>query len=194
VNYHAFANQEAVPSLYWSLETPCDIILHVGLERGPNAELDPNIDLSVDYCHCLPHKSSTPVTRHRIDMSSVLASIVAFYDYTLQPVSALAWVGIPISTLDIAGAFRLALILRQLRELFRQQHLAKMSTSDQVKGVPVEPLEQRSRVRDFSAALVMVFGGEAVVGALKIRYGLPSADLGLVVSHHVSPGIVPPPP
>lgn len=101
-------------------------------------------------------------------MSSVLASIVTFYDYTLQPVSALAWLGAPISLLDIAGAFRLALILRQLRELFHQQHLTKISTSGQLDSVPVQPLEQRSRVRDFATALVMAFGGEAVVGALKM--------------------------
>ena len=97
-------------------------------------------------------------------MSPLVASIVTFYDYALQPVSSLAWLGAPLSILDIAGALRLALILRQLRGLYHQQHLAKMSTSGQVK---VDPLEQRSRVRDFAAALVMVFGGEAVVGACR---------------------------
>ena len=101
-------------------------------------------------------------------MSSLLASVIAFYGYTLQPVSALAWLGVPITPLDIAAAFRLALILRQLRELFHQQHLAKMSTSGQLDNVPAQPLEQRSRVRDFAVTLVMVFGGEAVVGALKM--------------------------
>ena len=107
---------------------------------------------------------------------SLTAPIVAFYDYALQPIPALAWVGAPISTLDVAGALRLALILRQLREHFHKEHLAKISLgTGRVKNeqserasAPVGPPEQRSRVRNFAAGLVMVFGGELVVGALKI--------------------------
>ena len=99
---------------------------------------------------------------------SPTAPIVAFYDYALQPISALAWVGAPISALDVAGALRLALILRQLREQFHKEHLAKMaSTTGRVErfSAPVVPSEKRSRVRNFAASLVMVFAGEAVVGA-----------------------------
>ena len=106
---------------------------------------------------------------------SLTAPIVAFYDYALQPIPALAWVGAPISTLDVAGALRLALILRQLREHFHKEHLAKMSLgtgsvkNEQLEkaSAPVVPPEQRSRVRNFAAGLVMVFGGEIVVGALR---------------------------
>jgi hypothetical protein len=108
---------------------------------------------------------------------SATAPIVALYDYTLQPISALAWLGAPISILDIAGGLRLALILRQIREHFHREHMAKMSismslTNSRVKNgqlekvsVPVVPAERRSRVRNFAASLVMVFGGEAIVGA-----------------------------
>lgn len=107
---------------------------------------------------------------------SLTAPIVAFYDYALQPIPALAWAGASISALDIAGALRLALILRQQRELLHKEHLAKVSlTTGRVKNeqvekasVPVGPSEQRSCVRNFAASLVMVFGGEAVVGASKI--------------------------
>ncbi|KAH9999097.1 hypothetical protein BJV77DRAFT_1127860, partial [Russula vinacea] len=82
--------------------------------------------------------------------------IIAFYDLTLQPITALAWVGAPISALDIAGALRLALILRQMREHFRKEHLAKTSlASGRVKN--------EHCVRNFAASLLMVFGGEAVV-------------------------------
>jgi hypothetical protein len=112
-------------------------------------------------------------------MSAAIATIIAFYDYTLQPVPALAWVGTPISTLDIAGAFRLALILRQVREFFHKQHLAKISSTpvrvkdgqsekDAIPAMsPPPPLEKRSRVRNFATNLLMVFGGEAVVGTFK---------------------------
>jgi len=107
---------------------------------------------------------------------SPTAPIIALYDYTLQPISALAWIGVPISALDIAVALRLALTLRQLREQFHKQHIAKMSMSltGRVKNgqlekvsVPVVPVERRSWVRNFAASLVMVFGGEAVIGVLK---------------------------
>jgi hypothetical protein len=108
-------------------------------------------------------------------LMSVTAPIIAFYDYALQPIPALAWVGVPISALDIAGALRLALILRQVREYFHKEHMAKTSLSNtnvrvksgQLEKVsePVVPAERRSCVRNFAASLVMVFGGEAIVGA-----------------------------
>ena len=119
-------------------------------------------------------------------MSLAIAPIVAFYDYTLQPIPALSWLGAPISVLDIAGALRLALFLRQQREIFHKEHLAKMSLSTSARvingrsekdPVPVVLLERRGRVRDFATSLVMVFGGEAVVGALRIWLSLP-VDLG----------------
>jgi hypothetical protein len=109
-------------------------------------------------------------------MSAAIATIAAFYDYTLQPIPALAWVGAPISALDIAGALRLALILRQMRELFHKEHLTKISsTSVSVKNGRLEkdpapmvpPVEKRSRVRDFATNLLIVFGGEAIVGTFK---------------------------
>jgi hypothetical protein len=126
-------------------------------------------------------------------MSPAIAPIVAFYDYALQPISALAWLGAPISTLDIAGALRLALILRQQREIFRKEHLARTSaTSLRVKNarssekpsIPTAtvtvPLEPRSCVRDLAASLVMVFGGEAVVGAFEYLFiSLSRVDLGV---------------
>ncbi|KAI0279825.1 hypothetical protein BGY98DRAFT_1095902 [Russula aff. rugulosa BPL654] len=87
---------------------------------------------------------------------SATAPIVAFYDYALQPIPALAWVGAPISALDIAGGLRLALILRQVRELFHKEHMAKLSLSN-------TNVRRRSCVRNFAASLLMVFGGEAVV-------------------------------
>ncbi|KAF8274244.1 hypothetical protein EI94DRAFT_1892846 [Lactarius quietus] len=101
-------------------------------------------------------------------MPSALASIVAFYDNTLQPVSALAWIGGPISILDVAAAFRLALILRQMRELFHNEHLAKTSSAlRQAKngqaGKDIDPPEQRGCGRNLATNFLMVFGGEAVV-------------------------------
>jgi hypothetical protein len=105
---------------------------------------------------------------------SATAPIIALYDYALQPIPALAWVGAPISAIDIAGGLRLALILRQLREQLHKEHMAKISLSNtnvrvnngQLEKIsdPVVPVERRSCVRNFAASLVMVFGGEAIVG------------------------------
>lgn len=99
-------------------------------------------------------------------MPSALAPIVAFYDYALRPVSALAWIGDPISILDVAAAFRLALILRQDRELFHNKHLAALKQAK--NGQTGKNVEQRSCLRDFATTFLMVFGGEAVVGASKL--------------------------
>ena len=101
---------------------------------------------------------------------SVTAPIIAFYDYALQPIPALASVGVPISALDIAGGLRLALILRQVRELFHKEHMSKniRAKNGQLENVlgPVVPAERRSCVRNFAASFLMVFSGEAIVGAL----------------------------
>jgi hypothetical protein len=112
---------------------------------------------------------------------SATAPIIAFYDYALQPIPALAWVGVPASALDIAGALRLALILRQVREQLHKEHMAKISSSNatnvrvkngQLESVssPAVPPERRSCVRNFAASLVMVFGGEAIIGASRMPH------------------------
>lgn len=116
-------------------------------------------------------------------MPSVLAPVIAFYDYALQPVPALAWLGASVSALDVAGALRLAVVLRQQRELFHEQHVAKMAeashgTNNRAGGksggkaqraaAAIDPPQPRSRVRDFAATLVIVHGGEAIAGAFTI--------------------------
>ncbi|KAH9048252.1 hypothetical protein EDB84DRAFT_295846 [Lactarius hengduanensis] len=104
-------------------------------------------------------------------MPSFLAPIIAFYDYALQPVPALAWLGAPVSALDVAAALRLAVSLRQVRKLYYDQHVAKISATGSIPedGKKVGELtESRSRVRDLVATLVMVHGGEAISGASRV--------------------------
>ncbi|KAI9446762.1 hypothetical protein H4582DRAFT_1804525 [Lactarius indigo] len=98
-------------------------------------------------------------------MPSFLAPVIAFYDYALQPVPASAWLGAPVSVLDVAAALRLAVALRQVRKLYHDQHVSKISATSSIPedGKRVGELtESRSRVRDLLAALVMVHGGEAI--------------------------------
>ncbi|KAH9038926.1 hypothetical protein EDB85DRAFT_1860113 [Lactarius pseudohatsudake] len=95
-------------------------------------------------------------------MPSFLAPIIAFYDYALQPVPALAWLGAPVSALDVAAALRLAVSLRQVRKLYYDQHVAKISATGSIPEDGKKVTESRGRVRDLVATLVMVHGGEAI--------------------------------
>ncbi|TFY78152.1 hypothetical protein EWM64_g5856 [Hericium alpestre] len=98
-------------------------------------------------------------------MSSALAPILAVYEHTLQPIGALSWLGAPVSALDVLGAARLALVLRQLREGFHGEYLRGTADGDS-SGRPGKGrtlTERRARARDVATTLVMVYGGEAVV-------------------------------
>lgn len=110
-------------------------------------------------------------------MSFFLAPVIALYDYALRPVPPLAWLGVPATALDIAGALRLAVALRQLREVYYEQYVskaaptgprtrsgAKSGVRSGQRAASDELSESRSRVREFIATLVMVHGGEAIVG------------------------------
>ncbi|KAH9999095.1 hypothetical protein BJV77DRAFT_1058619 [Russula vinacea] len=108
-------------------------------------------------------------------MSFVLAPVIALFHYALQPLPVFAWLGAPVSALDVAGAFRLAVALRQLRELYLDQHITKVAVANHKnksggkasgkfqRVAADETLEPRSRARDFVATLVIVHGGEAIV-------------------------------
>ena len=110
-------------------------------------------------------------------MSFFLTPFIAIYDYGLRPVPPLAWLGVPLTALDIAGALRLAVALRQLREVYYDQCVSKPASTGprtrsggrtggkSVQRAASDELpEPRSRVRDFVATLVIVHGGEAIVG------------------------------
>jgi len=108
-------------------------------------------------------------------MSLVLAPVIALYRYGLKPLPVFTWLGLPVSALDVAGALRLAVASRQLRELYHEQHVTKATnhkgrsggkaSGKAQRGAADETVEPRSRVRNFVATLVTVHGGEAIVGA-----------------------------
>lgn len=105
-------------------------------------------------------------------MSSALSSIMAVYDVSLQPIASLAAFGVTVTPIDVVGALRLALVIRQLREIFHRQHIDKSKpTGGGSGGRPGKDraeVESRARARDLVTTLVMVYGGEAVVGAFFI--------------------------
>ena len=75
----------------------------------------------------------------------VVAPIVELYRNILQPVRPLAWLGLSLSSLDLAAAFRLCLVLRQVREQLHAAHVKKARA-----GVSVQAVEPRSFVREAS--------------------------------------------
>ncbi|EPQ58660.1 hypothetical protein GLOTRDRAFT_137305 [Gloeophyllum trabeum ATCC 11539] len=83
-----------------------------------------------------------------------LVPFIELYRWALQPVAPFAWFGLSISTLDLAAAFRLCIVLRQIREGLRAQHVAKNGAAK---------LEQRSFVRDAASTLLVVYGGEMLM-------------------------------
>ncbi|CAK5277574.1 unnamed protein product [Mycena citricolor] len=84
---------------------------------------------------------------------SLLTPIIAIFNAALQPVAPFTWFNISISTLDVAAAFRLCLILRQLKESLHKDHISKHG---------LKSIESRSFARDVSTTLTVVYGGEVM--------------------------------
>ena len=82
-------------------------------------------------------------------MSLVLAPVIALYRYGLKPLPVFTWLGLPVSALDVAGALRLALVSRQHREMYLEQHIAKVVNHKgrggvKLAGKPNAELQMRS--------------------------------------------------
>lgn len=97
-------------------------------------------------------------------MSVYLEPLVYVFRWALQPIPPFTWFGLSISSLDVAAAFRLCLVLRQLRESLYADHITKTGkTTTRTKG-SVE-IEEKSFVKDLSTTLTVVYGGEAITCA-----------------------------
>ncbi|THU96339.1 hypothetical protein K435DRAFT_858649 [Dendrothele bispora CBS 962.96] len=84
---------------------------------------------------------------------SLLSPFVSVFSYTLQPIAPFTWFGLGISSLDVLAAFRLCLILRQIREDLYRKHV-------KIHGHTL--VEARSFSRSLMTTLTVVFGGEAM--------------------------------
>lgn len=94
-------------------------------------------------------------------MSLLVSPLVEIFRYTLTPIAPFTWFGVGVSTLDIVAAFRLCIILRQIRELLQAKHVAAKGKA----GV-----EEQSFVRVLTTTLLVVYGGEAITAPF---LGLP---------------------
>jgi len=104
-------------------------------------------------------------------MSLALAPIVELYRWGLQPVAPFSWFGIQISTIEVAAAVRLCLILRQVRELIakacKAQAAQATAASENEKATATAPgpkFEEKSLVRDLAATLIVVHAGDTIGG------------------------------
>jgi hypothetical protein len=109
---------------------------------------------------------------------SLLTPIIQVYNYTLQPVAPFTWFNLPISTLDAVAAFRLCIVLRQIKESLYQQHVSKNSAA------AVAP---KSFARDAATTLTVVYGGEVMTGAWRHFVTAPSRLIATQRRYCVSP-------
>jgi hypothetical protein len=86
-------------------------------------------------------------------MSLLVSPFVEVFRFALTPIAPFAWFGVPVSTLDVVAAFRLGMIIRQLRETIHAKHVS-------AKG----PVEEKSFVKTLATTLLVVYGGEAITG------------------------------
>lgn len=86
---------------------------------------------------------------------SLLYPFIQVFKYSLQPIAPFTWFGLGITTLDVVAAFRLCLALRQIKDSLYAKHLSS-------KGAG--PVEGQSYIKNVSATLIVVYGGEAVAG------------------------------
>ena len=106
--------------------------------------------------------------------SLLLAPIVEVFRLILAPIAPFTWLGLPFSTLDTVAALRLCVALRQFREKLARDHALKLKTMSggdpekEKERAAIREMEQRSFVRDAAATLVVVYGGEAVMGACTV--------------------------
>ncbi|KAH9483609.1 hypothetical protein JR316_0003079 [Psilocybe cubensis] len=80
---------------------------------------------------------------------SLLAPLIALYRYSLEPVAPFTWLGWGISSLDVVAAFRLCVLLRQIREDALKKHIS-------TKGSQAP--EEASFVKSASTTLLVVYG------------------------------------
>jgi hypothetical protein len=95
----------------------------------------------------------------------MLSLLVELYRYGLEPIPPFTWLGIGISTLDVVAIIRLCVVLRQIREISMKEH---------VKSHGMKGIEQDSFVKKAATTLLIVYGGEAITGAVEIFVPFPT--------------------
>lgn len=87
----------------------------------------------------------------------MLSFLVELYRYALEPIPPFTWLGVGISTLDVVAMIRLCIVLRQIRESSMNEYIKSQGKS----------IEEASFLKKAAATLVVVYGGEAIIGAIE---------------------------
>ena len=97
-------------------------------------------------------------------MSVLLNPLVYLFQWSLKPIAPFTWFGLGISTLDLAGAIRLCLALRQLREGLYGEHVGKKGGKTISKSKSTLEIEEKSFMKDLSTTFIVVYAGETMTG------------------------------
>ena len=112
---------------------------------------------------CLPHfavqAASPPKTMSQI-IPTLLSSTADLITYGLTPLPYLRF-----SLFDLVGSFRLALVLRQIRESERQRGIQEKQRG--VNSKETREIEDGGLVKDMITAWTVVYGGEMVCGTYR---------------------------
>ena len=92
-----------------------------------------------------------------------LNTISEVYRALLTPIPPFTWIGSPVSTLDVAAALRLCIVLRQLRDAELKKFHESRIKDEKGTGSRHNEIEHPSLVKSIATVLVVVYGGEAVM-------------------------------
>jgi hypothetical protein len=98
--------------------------------------------------------------------AALLSPLVYIFQWSLQPIAPFTWFGLGINTLDVLGAARLCLALRQLREGLYAEHVTKKEEKTASKLKSTLEIEEKSFMRELSTTLTVVYGGETMTGEI----------------------------
>ena len=104
----------------------------------------------------------------------LMSPLVEVFRYTLTPIAPFTWFGVPLSSLDVVAAFRLCILLRQLREMAHSKHVLRKGKA----GV-----ESKSFMKALVTTLLVVYGGEAIVCRLSFPLCFVPIFIGPVLKH-----------
>ncbi|KIO16110.1 hypothetical protein M407DRAFT_247073 [Tulasnella calospora MUT 4182] len=100
-------------------------------------------------------------------MSLPLGPVIALYNTLTTPIPFLVSLGLPVSTLDVVGSLRLALVVQQIKLAFKMRAVQQAASEGEDKnGEKVAPsFPTDTALSNIWTMLVIVYGGELFVSS-----------------------------
>ncbi|KIO27157.1 hypothetical protein M407DRAFT_7419 [Tulasnella calospora MUT 4182] len=104
-------------------------------------------------------------------MSLPLGPVIALYNTLTTPIPFLVSLGLPVSTLDVVGSLRLALVVQQIKLAFKMRAVQQAASEGEDKnGEKVAPsFPTDTALSNIWTMLVIVYGGELFVSTLVLH-------------------------